>query len=202
MKRPDCWRRKEKMCRFATLILALLAASPALATGEIESLITDADRARLADYEVTRKAALEEARAGGSPQDVATLDAILAPEPMSWSDFDMTGAWRCRTVKLDGPAPLVVYGWFRCRVSDDGSGWMLEKLTGSQRTKGRFFTESDTRLTYLGGFHVAGNAAPAYGAEPQSDQVGYAIRSAPDVFRIEFPAPHYESKFDILELRR
>src|SRR5690606_12105214 len=127
------------MARFTTIVFALLATTPALATGEIESLITDADRERLANYETTREAALKEARSGGEKQDIATLDAVLEPEPMPWSDFDMTGDWQCRTIKTGGLAELVVYGWFKCRVSDDGSGWMLEKLTGSQRTKGRFF---------------------------------------------------------------
>ena len=47
------------MSRFPVLILALLAASPAAATGEIESLITDSDRERLASYETTREQASE-----------------------------------------------------------------------------------------------------------------------------------------------
>ena len=135
------------MSRFPVLILALLAASPAAATGEIESLITDSDRERLASYETTREQALEEARAGGSPQDRATLDQVVAPEAMSWADFDITGEWKCRTIKAGGLAQLVVYGWFACRVTDDGSGLTLQKLTGSQKTKGRYFTDSDTRLT-------------------------------------------------------
>ena len=55
----------------------------------------------------------------------------------------MTGNWQCRTIKAGGISPLVVYDWFKCRVTDDGSGWMLEKISGSQRTKGRFFTDND-----------------------------------------------------------
>ena len=190
------------MRRFTTLVLALLAATPAMATGEIERLITDADRERLANYETIREAALKEARDGGERQDVATLDAVLEPEPMAWSDFDMTGDWQCRTIKVGGQAELVVYGWFKCRVADDGSGWTLEKLTGSQRTKGRFFTESDTRLTYLGSLAFNNDPFPAYGAGPDSDQAGYAFRSGEASWRIDFPGPRYESRFDILEFRR
>lgn len=188
--------------RLVLATLAVAAATPALATGEIESLITDADRERLANYETTREAALKEARNDSEKQDVVTLDAVLAPEPMAWSDFDMTGDWQCRTIKAGGLAELVVYGWFKCRVSDDGSGWMLEKLTGSQKTRGRFFTESDTRLTYLGAFAVNDDPFPAYGTGPDSDQAGYAFRSGETSWRIEFPAPRYESRFDILEFRR
>lgn len=187
------------------LLLALavaLPASAALATGEIESLITAADRARLDKYDDTRKEAIAEARKGGDAGGVATLDAVLAREPVAFTDFDMNGNWQCRTIKAGGPASLVVYGWFKCRVTDDGSGWMLEKLTGSQRTKGRFFTDSDTRLTYLGSFSVNDEAAKPYGSGPESDQAGYAFRTGPTEWRIEFPAPYYESKLDILEFRR
>jgi len=189
--------------RATTAIIALLAlAAPASATGEIESLITQADRARIAAFDETFEEAVAEARAGGAPKDVAVLDAVVARPALSFRDFDMTGDWQCRTIKAGGMAKLVVYGWFKCRVTDDGAGWTLEKLTGSQRTKGRFFTESDTRLTYLGSFHVAGDPVPAYGAGPDSDQVGYATRTGAQAFQIAFPAPRYESKLDIIELRR
>lgn len=190
--------------RCRTLLVALLVVAPTavFATGEIESLITDHDRQRLANYEATLDEAVAEAKEGGSEADIAVLEEILAREPISFEGFDMTGDWQCRTIKVGGLASLVVYGWFDCSVTDDGSGWMLEKLSGSQRTKGRFFTESDTRLTYLGSYFVAGETPPKYGAGPETDQVGYAYRSGEDTWRIEFPAPARESKLDILEFRR
>lgn len=188
--------------KFMLAAILALPASQGLATGEIESLITKADKARLQNYDATRKGALDEAKAGGGTEDVKTLDAILARQPVSFSDFDMTGNWQCRTIKAGGLSPLLVYGWFRCRVTDDGSGWMLEKLSGSQRTRGRFFTDSDTRLTYLGSGYIQDEKPKPYGSGPESDQVGYTFRSGPKEWRIEFPSPHYESKLDILELRR
>ncbi len=186
------------------LLLSLLVslATPALATGEIESLITPADRERLANYETTRAEALKEARGAGSAKDVATLDKVVDARQQSWSGFDVTGDWQCRTIKAGGPAELVVYGWFKCRVTDDGAGWTLTKLTGSQKTKGRFFTDSDFRQTYLGSFAVNDDPFPAYGTGPETDQVGYALLMSPTSWRIEFPAPYYESKLDILEFRR
>ncbi|MEX0956129.1 MAG: DUF4893 domain-containing protein [Rhizobiaceae bacterium] len=181
--------------------LMLIPAS-ASATGEIESLITDNDRARLAVFDVTKDEAMNEARTGGDQDDVWTLDQILARPALSFGGFDMIGDWECRTIKVGGLAALVVYSWFRCRVTDDGSGWRLEKLSGSQRTAGRFFDESDTALTYLGSLYIAGTEPPPYGSGPDSDQVGRAFRSADNRWRIEFPAPRYESKLDILEFRR
>ncbi len=187
-----------------TIILAPLLLFPriAWATGEIESLITDSDRARLAAFDTAREEALVEARREGASTDLAALEEMLARPLLSFSDFDMIGDWQCRTIKLGGPAPLVIYSWFRCRVIDDGSGWRLEKTSGSQRTVGRFFTESDTALTYLGSFYIGGETPRAYDAGEDSDQVGRALRDGRDCWRIEFPLPRYESRFDILELRR
>lgn len=190
-----------KFRAWLVVTLLVLPSADVLADGVVQKLITPADRVRLENFDATRKEALEEAMAG-APADVAELDGVLAAESMSWSDFDMTGNWQCRTIKAGGPAELVVYDWFKCRVSDDGSGWMLEKVSGSQRTKGRFYTESDTRLIYLGSFHVAEDTARRYGSGPESDQVGYAFRTGQQAWRIEFPAPYYESKLDILEFRR
>ncbi|MET0575397.1 MAG: DUF4893 domain-containing protein [Mesorhizobium sp.] len=186
------------------LILAAFLAAPvtqALAAGEIQNLITPADDVRLRKYDETRKEALAEARAGYA-REVAVLDEIVARPGLAFGDFDMTGNWQCRTIKAGGISPLVVYDWFKCRVTDDGCGWMLEKISGSQRTKGRFFTDNNKRLTYLGSSFIAGQKPKKYGSGAQTDQVGYAFRSGPKEWRIEFPAPHYESKLDILEFRR
>ena len=190
---------------FRTLALtALLAVStaPALADGVVQKLMTPVDKARLDKYGETRKAALADARNGGDAAELAGLEALIAKPQLSLPDFDLGGEWRCRTTKVGGLSPLVVYGWFRCRVSDDGSGWTLEKTSGSQRTTGRFYDDGEKRLIYLGSFHVAAEAAKPYGSGPESDQVGYAFRTGPAEWRIEFPAPQYESKLDILELRR
>jgi hypothetical protein len=114
----------------------------------------------------------------------------------------MTGNWQCRTIKAGGLGALVIYDWFKCKVTDDGSGWRLQKISGSQRTTGAFYDENDKRLIYLGSFFVDGDPVKPYGSGPESDQVGYAFRTGPAEWRIEFPAPYYESKLDILEFRR
>ena len=119
-----------------------------------------------------------------------------------FSDKDLTGNWQCRTIKAGGPLPLVIYGWFKCKVTDDGSGWRLEKISGSQRTKGRFFDDGEKRAIYLGSAYVNNDTAKPYGSGPQSDQVGYAFRNSASEWRIEFPAPYYELKLDILEFKR
>ncbi|BCG94012.1 DUF4893 domain-containing protein [Mesorhizobium sp. 131-2-1] len=185
---------------FAALGLIALPL-PAHADGEVQKLITAADKARLDKYGETRKAALEEAKAG-DPAEVKQLDSLLAKPLVAFSDKDLTGNWSCRTIKAGGLSPLVIYGWFKCKVTDDGSGWRLEKINGSQRTKGRFFDDGEKRSIYLGSFTVNEDPAKPYGSGPQSDQVGYAFRNSASEWRIEFPAPYYESKLDIMEFKR
>ncbi|TIU45319.1 MAG: DUF4893 domain-containing protein, partial [Mesorhizobium sp.] len=124
---------------FAALGLIALTL-PAHVNGEVQKLITAADKARLDRYGETRKAALEEAKAG-DPAEVKQLDGLLAKPLVAFSDKDLTGNWKCRTIKAGGLSPLIIYGWFKCKVTDDGSGWRLAKISGSQRTTGRFFDD-------------------------------------------------------------
>ncbi|ODT08426.1 MAG: DUF4893 domain-containing protein [Mesorhizobium sp. SCN 65-20] len=187
--------------RLTLAALAVTVAGAAHADGVVQKLMTPADKVRLENYDTTRKEAMQEAM-GGLPREVAIIGALAAKHPQSFADFDMTGNWQCRTIKAGGMGALVVYDWFKCRVTDDGSGWMLEKLSGSQRTKGRFYTDGDTRLIYLGSGFVAGEKPTAYGKGPETDQVGYAFRTGASEWRIEFPAPQYESKLDIIEFQR
>jgi len=171
------------------------------ADGEVQKLITAADKARLDKYGETRKAALEEAKAG-NPTEVKQLEDLLAKPLVAFSDKDLTGNWKCRTIKAGGISPLVIYGWFKCKVTDDGSGWRLTKITGSQRTTGRFFDDNEKRAIYLGSFSVNNDKPKPYASGPESDQVGYAFRNSASEWRIEFPAPYYESKLDIMEFKR
>lgn len=191
---------KRALLALAAVLVAI--AGPARADGEVQKIMTPADKVRLDKYGPTRDAALKEARAGGDPAEIKELDALLARPLQSFSGFDMTGKWQCRTIKAGNISPLVIYDWFKCKVTDDGSGWLLEKTSGSQRTKGRFYDDNDKRLVYLGSLFIAGDPVKPYGSGPETDQVGYAFRTGAQSWRIEFPAPYYESKLDILEFKR
>ena len=127
---------------------------------------------------------------------------ILGGEPVAISGHDLTGNWQCRVTKLDGPVELVIYSWFRCRISDDGSGWRLEKLTGSQRVTGRFFDDGEKRMIFLGAGHYSYEEPLSYPQNSERDEVAYAFLLDDGRLRLEFPAPHLESRFDILELKR
>ena len=191
------------LSRCLALVLAILAlAGPALADGAIVRLLTPADKARLERFETVRSTAVAEAKARGAPADVAALERALSGTPMSVRQFDPAGAWRCRTIKLGKSAGLVVYGWFRCRIVDDGAGWRLDKLTGSQRVSGRFYDDGETRMVFAGALSMADEPRQAYGRPGARNQVAVAVRPGPDRLRLEFPEPEVESVFDVMELER
>ncbi len=190
------------LLRALLIVLSVLGpACVALADGAVQRIITASDRQKLQQYGQTRQKALGESRKGAAA-DIAVLDEVLARPIVSFKGFDMTGQWQCRTIKVGGIGDLVIYDWFRCRVTDDGSGWRLEKTSGSQRTAGRFYDDDDRRLIYLGSLFIAGDPMKPYGSGPETDQVGYAFRTGPRAWRIEMPAPYYESTLDILEFRK
>jgi hypothetical protein len=189
------------------IILALAAVlggiSAAQADGELDKRLTPFDKDRLARAETIMAEALAEAKAGGSAEDLRLLDAALGGSPLPLAEgYDPTGDWKCRTIKAGGGLPLVVYGWFKCRITDDGSGWVLQKLSGSQRTSGTFYTLSETRLAYLGAGHYGYEKPRRYGEDPKQDQVAIVERRAKDRIILLFPAPQFESKLDVLVLER
>ena len=185
-------------------LLALTAAtSIANADGVLDKRLTPFDKERLAKVEETVASALAEARAGGTQEDVTILDAALAGNALPLAEgYDPNGTWKCRTIKAGGTLPLTVYPWFACRISEDGAGWQMEKLTGSQRTKGMFYTLSATRLAYLGAGYVTGEKPRVYGQDAKENQVAIVERRAKNKLVFLFPAPQYESKLDILVMER
>ncbi|WP_051045377.1 DUF4893 domain-containing protein [Tistrella mobilis] len=195
--------RKAVPAALAAMLAVATAALPARADGTFPTSLATEDQQRLEAFDTARAEAVAEARAGGSPEDVSVLDEVLSGEPTTMEPAEMAGIWRCRTIKLGGLLPLTIYRDFKCRITDDGGGLRLEKLTGSQRTGGTFYDLADeTRLGYAGAGWVAGEAPMQYGSDPERNQVGYLVVLGPERMRLELPLPQFESKFDILELRR
>ena len=186
----------------ATLGLVALPSGQARADGSVAGLLTTGDKARISRFDATRAAAVSAAKSTGAPADVAVLEGVLSGRLLSVRSADLTGDWRCRTLKLGKSAGLVVYGWFRCRIVDDGAGWRLDKLTGSQRVSGRFYDDGETRMIFAGALSLADEPRQAYGRPGARNQVALAVRPGPDRLRLEFPEPEFESAFDVMELER
>lgn len=192
------------MRKIVSSLLALAAlTSLALADGVLDKRLTPFDKERLAKLDATLASALAEARAGGTKEDIAILDAALAGTPLPLAEgYDPNGTWKCRTIKAGRSPALVVYPWFTCRISEDGTGWQFEKLTGSQRTRGTFYTLSASRLAYLGAGYVNGEKPRSYGQDAKENQVAIVERRGKNRLVFLFPAPHYDSNFDVLVMER
>jgi Domain of unknown function (DUF4893) len=188
----------------ALLLLMILATAPALADGALDKIISPRDRDRLENFQKTEAEALQQALRG-DPGEVEILTAALSGKALPIEgDFDPTGRWRCRVIKAGGDEflPLVVYGWFKCRISDDGSGWFVEKISGSQRLTGRLYTKSATELVFLGAGHVNDDPPRKYGEDAEQDQVALVTRRGKDKLVFEFPSPVFESKLDVMVMER
>lgn len=167
------------------------------------------DAQRLSRLDESRAKGLDEAARGAPAADLAAIRSVLDAPAVEASSSALEGAWRCRTIKLGGITPDVVYGWFRCRISLKGGAPYLEKLTGSQRTSGFLYPQGGG-FVYLGASYVtgekphrySGNGAEAGAGATPDDQIGLLSLLTDGRARLELPYPLQESTFDVIELKR
>ncbi|RZJ02552.1 MAG: DUF4893 domain-containing protein, partial [Brevundimonas sp.] len=119
------------------------------------------------------------------------------------------GTYRCRTIKLgtknEAGLAYVAYPFFRCTVElTPGGDLVLTKTTGSQRTRGLLYPDTDNRLVFIGAQALSDSEKtfPRYGQQPIRDQVGVFERIGSNRWRMVVPFPRVESKLEILELTR
>lgn len=186
-----------------SILCSVFLSGPALADGTLDKLLSPFDKQRLENFEKTEAEALAEGLRGGTAEEIDILTKALAGEKLPLSgDFDPVGNWKCRVIKVGGSLPITPYGWFKCRISDDGAGWFVEKISGSQRVTGRLYTQANTELVFVGAGHVNDDPPRKYGQDPQQDQVAIVTRRAKNNLVFEFPAPQFESKLDVLLMER
>jgi len=192
---------------FLVLGLALAAATGAVAVAASADWRRDAtqlDQRRFARLDEAWSVALASARNNRHGRELAALNGLADPRLRLPRPEPAPGEYRCRTVKLGGPAallPYVAYGWFRCRVDlSPGGDLTIRKLTGSQRTWGNLYPVSRTRLVYLGAEAWGAERAVRYRQNPERDQVGAFERIGPRRYRLAMPFPKRESDLDLMEL--
>jgi len=143
--------------------------------------------------------------------DTPHLDALLAAltgAPRDFEHEELIGDWRCRTIKIGGEPPgVIAYPWFDCRIEPGEHGLFFEKLTGSQRTSGVIWPEAPGRMVYLGAMSWGGEEPRAYAgpdrsadSDQRNDPAWVTMRGRDVLF--EFPAPVYESEYNLLHLGR
>jgi hypothetical protein len=199
--RPNLFRLS-----LAAVTLALCATAASAGWQDTASAF---DQDRLSKLGEAKQKGLAEAQAGTGTGDGAAIQSALGPTSHAPSASEISGSWRCRTIKLGGMTPYVVYSWFNCRISNRGGGLFFEKLSGSTRTSGYLYP-GDGGMVYLGASYVtgepqhaySGNGASAGAAATPDDQIGILTSIDANHARLEMPYPVQESTFDVIELKR
>ena len=200
--------RKLEIFAIASLLLVATAANAGW-----QEQASSFDAQRLSRLDESRAKGLDEAARGAPAADLAAIRSLLEAPAVEASSSAGEGAWRCRTIKLGGVTPDVVYTWFRCRISLKGGAPYFEKLTGSQRTSGFLYPQGGG-FVYLGASfvtaygppekppHYSGTGAAVGAHATPDDQIGLLSLLADGRARLELPYPRLESTFDVIELKR
>jgi len=164
----------------------------------LDAQLSDSDSARAAGFVQSRTMGLAQAMTAPDADARATVSTIYA-EGFAPAQSVADGTYRCRTIKLGGMSPLIVYENFNCAISDGGTA--IDKTTGSQRFSGRL-SPSNGGFFYQGALHYEDEQPIDYGADPERDQIGclYEIAGGGRHLLLELPSPQFESTHDLIEL--
>jgi len=173
-------------------------------------VVTAADAGNLGRLDQAWRLARAEAEDKGFAKEVEALGPLVDPNAGLERRLQPSpGTYRCRTIKLGTKAETglayVAYPFFRCSVElTPGGDLILAKTTGSQRTRGLLYPDTDARLVFVGAqaWGMDETSFPAYGEQPVRDQVGVFERIGPERWRMVVPWPRVESKLEILEVVR
>jgi len=202
--------------RAGLLLAALLACSSCSVVEQPSGLIprwttawkevaTADDRQRLADWRGSFVGALDAASKAGHAADIAKEGALLEPDAALGPPAIADGLYKCRIIKIgakaEGGLPYVAYPSFYCRVKAERGLQRFNKFGGSQRYVGLVFPGDAVRQVFLGTL-VLGDETRAlqYGQDELRDVAGYVERIGPNRWRMILPKPHFESRFDVMEL--
>jgi len=176
--------------------------------GDWREIVTTADASRLGRLDQAWRLARAEAEEAGFAAQVEALGPLVDPNAGLVGRLQPApGAYRCRSIKLGSNRPgglgYLEYPFFRCTIElTPGGDLILTKTTGSQRTRGLLYPDTDRRLVFVGAqaWGSEETGYPAYGQRPERDQIGVLERIGSDRWRLVLPWPKQDSKLEILEL--
>ena len=179
-------------------------------TDDWRTVVSTADASLLGRLDQAWRLARAEAETAGFAGQVEALGSLVDPNAGLTGRLQPSpGTYRCRTVKLgrrdEGQGlAYVAYPFFACSVElTPGGDLVLTKTTGSQRTRGLLYPDTDRRLIYVGTQAWGDETAwPAYGADRDRDQVGVLERIGDQRWRLAIPWPKQEAKLELLEIVR
>ncbi|HEY0600906.1 DUF4893 domain-containing protein [Brevundimonas sp.] len=166
------------------------------------------DASRLGRLDQAWRLGRAEAEERGFAARVEALGVLVDPNAAQTGRLQPPpGSYRCRSIKLgsNGPGGLgyLEYPFFRCTLElTPGGDLVLTKATGSQRTRGLLYPDTDDRLVFIGAqaWGADETGYPAYGQRPERDQIGVFERIGSERWRLVLPWPKQDSKLEILEL--
>ena len=168
------------------------------------------DASRLGRLDQAWRLGRAEAEDKGFAAQVEALGPLVDPNAgLAGNLQPAPGTYRCRTVMLgshdNAGLGFLEYPWFRCAIElTPGGDLILTKLTGSQRTRGLLYPDTDRRLVFVGAqaWGMDETGYPDYGDQPVRNQVGVFERIGTGRWRVVVPWPRVGSKLEILELTR
>ena len=177
-------------------------------TADWHEVVSVEDAAALGRLDQAWRLARAEAEDKGFADEVEALGPLVDPNAGRTGDLQPApGTYRCRTIRLGSNGPggvgYLEYPFFRCTIElTPGGDLVLTKTTGSQRTRGLLYPDTDRRLVFVGAQAWGANETgfPRYGDQRIRDQVGVFERIGSDRWRLLIPWPKVESKLEILEL--
>lgn len=177
--------------------------------GDWRQVATAEDASRLGRIDQAWRLARAEAEAGGFASEIEALGTLVDPNAALPGRLQPPpGDYRCRTFKIGGASGAevvyVAYPWFRCTVELTVGGDLILTTSGSQRTQGLLYPDTDRRLVFVGAQALGPRetAYPGYGEEVDRDQIGVLERIGDQRWRLVLPWPRREAKLELVELRR
>lgn len=167
--------------------------------------VSQADRERLNSLSVSRTLGLAAALKGDNNAEQALIGGLFDRPFVPLGEAKrLIGSYKCRTIKIGGGLPFVVYGWFSCEISAEEAALVIRKTSGSQRFMG-VLVPAGEGYAYKGALSYGyESVSKLYGEDPERNQVGClsATGDGPDHLVLEMPAPHFESVHDVIEMVR
>lgn len=167
--------------------------------------VTTVDRERLRNWRIAWTTALDEVRKSGKGALITQQGVLLDPDRALPRPLPPAGDYRCRVFKLGskgtaGPG-FIAYPYYDCRIEDEGEVLSLHKRSGSQRTVGLVFKDTEARGIFLGTLVLGDETMPLqYGQDEARDMAGAMERIGERRWRVVLPYPAFESLLDVIEL--
>lgn len=168
-------------------------------------IITGDDAARLRNIRKTWNDTLAIVRPTHADE-IAAEGALLDPDAALSDATPGAGAYRCRVLKLGAQAAgqddFRTFPGVPCEIVAQADGRFAFTMTGAQqRPIGRLYPDNSRRMVYLGTLELGDERRSyRYGLDHDRDQVAALERIGDDRWRLVFPAPHFESLLDVIEI--